>query len=186
MITLTALYQSLSQGISDLQSSLLNDRQMVVLKALFKETLENDRQLEKILTQLVHQANQLNKDEAFLSLTSEQAKNIIKPYMQNELTSAIGDYFEPDSAEAVISKEHLQSEFVSTLSAQLNALMMMQIALHLDEATILNQAGIEKLTIKDKKPKPPVSFSIDEFKTTSNEEEQIVKSDLNRLNTTFP
>jgi hypothetical protein len=141
VITIESLRLKLLQGLQTLNLDLLNKSQVIILKEIIQETLEKNSELEAILCKIILQANLLSNQDSFLDSIAEQANRSFKPYMQNELVLAISDFFEPDSLEATITKNHLQSIFISTLTSQINALLLKQFAGEFEETAPIEKSN---------------------------------------------
>lgn len=141
VITIENLRLKLLQGLAMLNVELLSQSQVLILKEILQETLEKSSELEAILCKIMSQANLLSNQDSFLDSIAEQTNRSLKPYMQNELVLAISDFFEPDSLETIVTKDHLQSIFISTLTSQINALLLKQFASEFQETATIEKSN---------------------------------------------
>lgn len=141
VISLENLRLKLLQGLESVSLKLLGKSQIIMLKEILQETVEKNSELESILCKIMLQANLLSDQDLFLDSMSEQINRSLKPYMQNELVLTISDYFEPDSPEVMVTKDHLQSIFIATLTSQINALLLKQLACEFQDTTMIEKSN---------------------------------------------
>ncbi len=124
MISLNQFKEHILAGIKEFSVEIVNEEQNQILRRCFRTVIE-DRNSESILNRLLIRINKLKDSDAFLKSVPTQVKETVRPYVNNELTSMLGDFFEPDP-DTALDEEDIKEQFKVNLITWMNVMLVRQ------------------------------------------------------------
>lgn len=124
MINLIDLREKISMGIENLHIPQLNKSQNSSFKQYCLDIMQDNNDLNTLLSLTVLRVNELSDPMDFLSQVTSRMQDIVRPHINNEFRFILGEHFEPDEDADQVSKEHIQSVFVKNLISILNNILV--------------------------------------------------------------
>ncbi len=125
MISLNLFKTHILSAIGELSVEVVSKKQNETLRCCFKSAVE-EKSFDVVLNNLLSNINKLKNTDQFLALVSSQVKETIRPTINNELTSMLGDFFEPDPGCAV-DESDLKEQFKVNFITQMNVILVRQL-----------------------------------------------------------